>query len=134
MMASVTGAASRRVLVVEDEYLIAKRFAGELAKLGIETVGPAGTVAQALALIAHGDHLDGATLDIKVRDDKVFAVADALQARGVPFVFATGYDQEAIPDRYRHVVRCQKPLDPAQVVRALFSESGQDLISVSEPS
>jgi CheY-like chemotaxis protein len=134
MMVSVTGAASRRVLVVEDEYLIAKRFAGELAKLGIETVGPAGTVAQALALIAHGDHLDGATLDIKVRDDKVFAVADALQARGVPFVFATGYDQEAIPDRYRHVVRCQKPLDPAQVVRALFSESGQDLISVSEPS
>jgi CheY-like chemotaxis protein len=134
MMVSVTGTASRRVLVVEDEYLIAKRFADELAKLGIETVGPAGTVAQALALIAHGDHLDGATLDIKVRDDKVFAVADALQARGVPFVFATGYDQEAIPDRYRHVVRCQKPLDPAQVVRALFSESGQDLISVSEPS
>jgi CheY-like chemotaxis protein len=90
MMVSVTGAASRRVLVVEDEYLIAKRFAGELAKLGIETVGPAGTVAQALALIAHGDHLDGATLDIKVRDDKVFAVADALQARGCLLVSRPG--------------------------------------------
>ena len=48
MMVSIAGATSRRVLVVEDEYLIAKRIAGELAKLGIETVGPAGTVAQAL--------------------------------------------------------------------------------------
>ncbi len=125
MMVSIAGATSRRVLVVEDEYLIAKRIAGELAKLGIETVGPAGTVAQALALIAHGDHLDGATLDIKVRDAKVFAVADALQARGVPFVFATGYDQQAIPDRYSDVAHQHKPIDAAQVLRALFSDEGR---------
>ena len=111
MMVSIAGATSRRVLVVEDEYLIAKRIAGEFAKLGIETVGPAGTVARALDLIAHGDHLDGATLDIKVRDAKVFAVADALQARGVPFVFATGYDQEAIPTRRHDTVRTPEGRD-----------------------
>ena len=46
-------------------------------------------------------------------------------ARGVPFVFATGYDQQAIPDRYSDVAHHQKPLDPAQVVRALLSKAGQ---------
>jgi DNA-binding LytR/AlgR family response regulator len=79
----------------------------------------------AYALVEHGDHLDGAVLDIKVRDNMVFPVADALRARGVPFVFVTGYDQQAIPDRYSDVAHYQKPLNPAQLVRALFSKAGQ---------
>jgi CheY-like chemotaxis protein len=118
-------AAGRRVLVVEDEYLLAKRIAGEFAKLGIETVGPANTVERALYLLEHGGHLDGAVLDIRVRDDMVFTVADALRARGVPFVFATGYDLQSIPEEYRDVAHFQKPLDPAKLVSALFSRAGQ---------
>jgi CheY-like chemotaxis protein len=124
MMVSAGRAAGRCVRVVEDEYLLAKRIADEFAKLGVETIGPASTVQRALDLIEHGGHLDGAVLDIKVRGDLVFPVADALQARSVPFVFATGYDQQAIPDRYRDVTHYQKPLDPAQVVRALISKAG----------
>jgi len=115
--------AVRRILVVEDEYFLAKRIADELAKLGVETVGPASSVERALALVEHGGRLDGAVLDIKLRGDIVFPVADALRARGVPFVFATGYDKQVIPDLYRDVVNFRKPVDPAQIVRALFQEA-----------
>lgn len=125
MKVSAGLAAGRCILVVEDEYLLAKRIAGEFAKLGVETIGPASTVQRALDLVEHGGRLDGAVLDIKVRGDLVFPVADALRALGVPFVFATGYDQQAIPERYRDVAHYQKPLDPAQVVRALFSKTSQ---------
>jgi CheY-like chemotaxis protein len=124
MTASAVRAASRRVLVVEDEYLLAKRIAGEFTKLGVETIGPASTVERALDLVEHSGHLDGAVLDIKVRGDMVFPVAEALRARGVPFIFATGYDQQMIPDRYSDVAHHQKPLDLAQVLRALFSDAG----------
>jgi CheY-like chemotaxis protein len=124
MKASAGRAAGRCILVVEDEYLLAKRIADEFARLGIGTIGLANTVQRALDLVEHGGHLDGAVLDIKVRGDMVFPVADALRARGVPFVFATGYDQQAIPDRYSDVEHYQKPLDPAQIVRALFSKAG----------
>jgi CheY-like chemotaxis protein len=124
MMASTARTAGRRVLVVEDEYLLANRMVREFAKLGVETVGPAGTIERALDLIQHCEHLDGAVLDIKVRGDMVFGLADVLRARGVPFVFTTGYDRPIIPDRYRGVARCQKPFDSAQAVRALFPDVG----------
>jgi len=125
-MASAVHAAGRRVLVVEDDYLLAKRIVGEFAKLGVATIGPANTVERALELVEHGDHLDGAVLDIKLRDDMVFPVAEALRARGVPFVFATGYDQQAIPDRYSDVAHQHKPIDAARALRALFSDEGVD--------
>jgi CheY-like chemotaxis protein len=113
--------AGRRVLVVEDEYLLAKRMADQLATLGVETVGPASSLERALDLVEHGGRLDGAVLDITVRGGTVFPVAEALRACGVPFVFATGYDERAIPDRYSDIASCQKPVDPAEVVRAPFS-------------
>jgi CheY-like chemotaxis protein len=124
MMAAAIRAAGRRVLVAEDEYLLAKKLAGEFAKLGIETIGPASTVKRALDLVERGGHLDGAVLDIKLRDDMIFPVAEALRARGVPFVFTTGYNEQAIPDRYKDVARYEKPFDPAKVARALFSDAG----------
>jgi len=123
-MAAAIRAAGRRVLVAEDEYLLAKKLAGEFAKLGIETIGPASTVKRALDLVERGGHLDGAVLDIKLRDDMIFPVAEALRARGVPFVFTTGYNEQAIPDRYKDVARYEKPFDPAKVARALFSDAG----------
>jgi CheY-like chemotaxis protein len=125
MMAPSAGAAVRRVLVAEDEFLLASRMVGALAKLGVETIGPVGTVKRALDLVERSGHLDGAILDIKLRDGVVYPVAEALRARGVPFVFTTGYNEHAIPDRYKDVPRYEKPFDPTQVVRALFSDAGQ---------
>jgi CheY-like chemotaxis protein len=125
MKASSAGVAGRRVLVAEDEFLLAIRMVGAFAKLGVETIGPVGTIKRALDLVEHSGHLDGAVLDVKLRDGVVYPVAEALRARGVPFVFTTGYSEHAIPDRYKDVARYEKPFDPAQVVRALFSDAGQ---------
>jgi CheY-like chemotaxis protein len=125
MMASSAEVAGRCVLVVEDEYLLATKVAGAFAELGVKTIGPAGTVKRALELVEHSSHLDGAVLDIKLRDGVVYPVADALRARGVPFVFTTGYNEHAIPDRYKDVARYEKPFDPAEVARALFSDGAQ---------
>ena len=125
MIASSAGVAGRRVLVAEDEYLLATKIVDAFAKLGVETIGAVGTVKRALDLVEHSGHLDGAVLDIKLRDGVVYPVAEALRARGVPFVFTTGYDKHAIPDRYEDVARYEKPFDPAQVARALFSDAGQ---------
>ena len=125
MMASSVGVAGRRVLVAEDEYLLASKMVAAFAELGVETIGPVGTVKRALDLVEHGGRLDGAVLDIKLRDGMVFPVAEALRARGVRFVFTTGFNEQAIPDRYKDVARYEKPFDPTQVARALFSDAGQ---------
>jgi CheY-like chemotaxis protein len=119
MMASSVEVPGRRVLIAEDEYLLAKRMVEEFAKLGVDTIGLASTVKRALDLVEHSGPLDAAVLDIRLRNEMIFPVADALRARGVPFVFATGYDPKIIPDRYKDVVRYEKPFDVAQVARVI---------------
>jgi CheY-like chemotaxis protein len=119
MTASSVGLPGRRVLIAEDEYLLASKMVEEFAKLGVETIGPASTVKRALDLIEHCGPLDAAMLDIKLRNEMIFPVADALRARGVPFVFTTGYNQKIIPDRYKDVVRYEKPFDVAEIARVV---------------
>ena len=80
----------RRVLVVEDEMMILMMIEDMLADLGCESVTAAATVDQALALI-DAQTFDAAMLDMNLNGNKSYAVADALAARGVPFVFSTGY-------------------------------------------
>jgi CheY-like chemotaxis protein len=119
MTASSVGFRRRRVLIAEDEYLLASKMVEEFAKLGVETIGPASTVKRALDLVEHCGPLDAAMLDIKLRNEMIFPVADALRARGVPFVFTTGYNQKIIPDGYKDVVRYEKPFDVAEVARVV---------------
>jgi CheY-like chemotaxis protein len=113
--------AGRRILVTEDEFLFADDIHLSLARLGVRTIGPAATVERALHLIERSDRVDGAILDINLRGKMVFPVADALKERGIPFLFATGYDESVIPPRYRDVPLWKKPLDPDEVVQALLS-------------
>ena len=88
----------RCLLLVEDEYIIADDLALSLEQLGFEVVGPAGSVQEALDLVRrNGDRLDGAVLDINLRGERAYPIADALSDRGVPFVFTTGYDTPVIP-------------------------------------
>ena len=111
----------RRLLVVEDEYLIAAALERALEDRGAEVVGPAGYVEGALRLVeAEGDRLDGAVLDINLRGERVYPVADVLAARGVPFVFLTGYDAQVIPDTYAGVPRSEKPVSTALLARTLL--------------
>ena len=109
----------RRVLVVEDEFFIADDLARLLARLGGEVVGPVPTCEQALGLLSGPERIDLAVLDIDLRGESAFPIADALTERGVPFLFATGYEQASVPDRFRHRPLWEKPFDPDNLVRAL---------------
>lgn len=109
----------RRVMVVEDDYIIAADLADMLSQLAIEVVGPVGRVAPALALI-EAESLDGAVLDIDLNGEDAYPLADALIARGKPVVFATGYDRSVIRSGYEDIPRCEKPVDGRRVVDLLF--------------
>lgn len=110
----------RRVLLVEDEYLIVRNMVRAFEAAGAEVIGPAATVRAALDLVAASPRIDGAVLDINLRGEMVYPVVDALRIRRVPCVFATGYDEATIPAPYATVTRCEKPVDPARIARALF--------------
>lgn len=104
---SLTG---RRVLVVEDDFLLAQDLLEELLRCGAQVMGPVATVADALALLESSLDPSMAILDIKLGNELVYPVADALRARGVPFLFATGYDPGAIPTAYADVTLAPKPM------------------------
>jgi ActR/RegA family two-component response regulator len=112
----------KRVLVAEDDWVVAHEIARALAKMGVEVVGPAPTLGQCLALI-QAERLDRAVLDIKLRGDWVCRAIGALVSRGAPHVFLTGYDRAAILGAYAHVRRFEKPADPRRVIAALFGTS-----------
>jgi len=107
------------ILVVEDEYLLADDLCAELTEREALVVGPAATVEQGLELLRNTPKLDGAILDVNLRGEPVFLLADELIARKLPFVFTTGYDASVIPDRFSQVTRCEKPVQIAQVMDAI---------------
>ena len=114
----------RRILVVEDEYLIARAMQQDLQQAGAIVLGPVPNVAGALALLQTGQDVDAAVLDINLGEQKVYPVVDALVARGVHCVFATGNDAADVPFAYAAITRCEKPIEPANLVRALAGEPG----------
>jgi DNA-binding response OmpR family regulator len=108
----------RRVLVVEDEVMVSWLLEEMLGELGCEVVGPAARVDQALAIV-DVETIDLAVLDVNLNGKKSFPVADALIARGVPFVFSTGYNTDGIPDTYKGYRMMQKPYATATLIAAL---------------
>ena len=100
---------NRRILVVEDEYFLADDMRETLSEAGAEVLGPVPSVAEARALVEADARIDAAVLDINLQGEEVFPVADLLRLRGVPFVFATGYDGWAIPERFADTSRLEKP-------------------------
>jgi DNA-binding NarL/FixJ family response regulator len=105
-------------LIVEDEYLLAQEMADYFENLGTEIVGPVGTVARALDLIA-SSHIQVAVLDVNLRDERVYPVAEALTLKQIPFVFASGYGSELEPDAYAGAPRCIKPIEFDMLARTL---------------
>lgn len=108
----------RCVLIVEDDYFIANDLAKGFEAAGIRIVGPVPSLAEALVLVEQ-ERIDGAVLDINLDEEKVYEVADALIARGVPAVFVTGYERQSIPARYQDIPLCLKPVDSERVIEAL---------------
>ncbi|HEX2633352.1 MAG TPA: response regulator [Bradyrhizobium sp.] len=111
----------QRVLIVEDEYFLAQDLAEYLNHLGVEVVGPVGTVTDALELLHYAD-IQGAVLDINLRGERVYPVADVLEQKQVPFVFASGYGGELEPNAYTDIPRCIKPLDFAELANTLLDQ------------
>jgi CheY-like chemotaxis protein len=110
----------RRVLVVEDEMLVAMLLEDMLADLGCTVVGPAARVEQALAMIETAASLDAAVLDLNINGQKSYPVADALVAGGVPFVFATGYGPHSLMNGYSWFPLLQKPFKRLELGKALM--------------
>jgi DNA-binding response OmpR family regulator len=108
----------KHVLIVEDEFLLGLSLQEDLAAAGAEVTGPIATVSEALDIIA-AEVFDLALLDVNIRGEMSFAVADALLQRNVPFIFLTGYDADALPMRLRQLPRVSKPYDPNELARAL---------------
>lgn len=117
-----------RILVVEDEYMLADELQVELGDAGAVVFGPVGTVDDAVALIASDQELDGAVLDVNLGGEMVFPAADLLVEHSVPFVFTTGYDASSIPQRFTHIVRCEKPVNIRKVTQTIgrLVHSGQE--------
>ena len=108
-----------RVLVVEDEMLIAAELEAVLQDAGYVVVGPFPRVAQALAALAQAP-VHAAVLDVNVNGELIFPVVEELEAHGAPMVFCTGYaDLQASPARLRDHPRLSKPAAPEAVLRAL---------------
>jgi two-component sensor histidine kinase/CheY-like chemotaxis protein len=106
--------AKPRVLIVEDEPLVAMMLSGFLDQLGCIAVGPCITPFEALSLLRE-NAVDAALLDVNLGGETVYPVADMLARIRVPFVFLTGYDEESIEPRFADVARLDKPVGLEQL-------------------
>ena len=107
-----------RVLIVEDEYYLADDLSRALVQAGADVVGPVGTLDQAIERVDAGG-FDCAIVDMNLRGDFAFAVVERLEAAGIPFVVATGYNQNALPETLRDAPRLEKPFSQHELIGLL---------------
>lgn len=114
-----------RVLFVEDEAMVSMLIEDMLLDLGVEVVGPACTMTDALALAREAD-IEAAILDINLGGQLTYPVAEVLRERGIPVIFATGYQATALPEQFRGMPTLHKPFEQhrfAEVMQAVLAES-----------
>ena len=114
-----------RILILEDEALIAMDVRETLEREGFEVVGPFDRVIPAMVAVK-GIPIDGAILDVAIGTEQAYEVAEALTAANIPFVWATAYPRNELPPEYRAQPCLQKPFDTAE----LTSKLRQALVSV----
>ena len=123
----------RRVLVVEDEFLVALATIDLLESIGCEIVGPAARLSAAVQL-AQFEPLDAAVLDIDIAGEMVWPVAEILRRRGVPFLFLSAYAPLiAFPALDAATPRLDKPLEKYHLLRHLSAIWGSDVANLSHP-
>lgn len=123
---------TRRILIVEDETMIAMLEEDFLVELGWEVVGLAGGTERALAMAWDAD-IDAALLDVNLNGHDTFGVADVLRERHIPFVFATGYGADGVADRFRGVPTLTKPFQRDELDRALHRATTEHRRSAEGP-
>jgi len=121
-----------RILIVEDEVLVAMELGNALRQNGFMIVGPATTLHTGLTMATHDD-FDAAVLDVNLNKDQSTPIADALIRRGIPFLFASGYDTSTIlPPHLHHIPSLQKPVDSAELIarlRVMLAETLTDPVA-----
>ena len=118
-----------RILVVEDETMIAFLIEQIVTDAGFEVVGPVSRLAKALE-VAVSQPLSGALLDVNLAGDLTWPLAHALQDRGIPFVFMTGYAQRGfVPAEFENVPIIGKPFHAEQVLAAIAEMVGEIVVS-----
>ena len=130
-IAGLNGGGKPRVLLVEDEALVAMMIQETLAEFGFQVVGPVSTASEALAS-ARNSHFDAAVLDINLGDGLVYTVAEILGKRGVPFVFVTGYDADSVDPKFSGVPVLQKPIE-RDMLQKIFLLGAEQAGGIAEP-
>jgi CheY-like chemotaxis protein len=118
MTTSGKTAAGKRVLVVEDEAMIRMLLEGMLTDLGHTVAAEAGGIEEALTLAKQAE-FDVAVLDVNLNGKSITPVVEVLVARGLPFVFASGYGQRGVPEPYRCSPTLQKPFQSDALAKAI---------------
>jgi CheY-like chemotaxis protein len=107
-----------RVLVVEDEFMVAALLEDRLSALGCDVVGPAHEIEEAMGLLA-SEPIDAAVLDVNISGRMVFPVADALAARNIPFIFTTAYGRGGLASPHAERAVLDKPYHERALEHAL---------------
>ena len=118
--ASMTGRAldGWRILVIEDDYYLATDEQTALQTAGAQVVGPCARASEAMLLV-DGGNVDCALVDINLGHGPSFEAAAVLRARGIPFLFTTGYDAATIPGEFADVARLEKPIGDKELIEAI---------------
>ena len=109
-----------RILIVEDDFIIAQDIAAVLEEAGVKVVGPFDTMIDALANLTDLNAIDGAILDIGLGSQQSYPLAEALQTTGIPFLFLTGVEKDHLPERFARTPHVGKPFSGERLVRSLM--------------
>jgi PAS domain S-box-containing protein len=128
-----SGLSGKRVLVIEDEPLVAMDIASRLSEAGCEVIGPAGTLELARSFIESAE-IDAALVDANLAGDPVDELAAALTRRKVPFAFVTGYGREALPQGFREAAMIGKPFTEKALLATIerIVERGADVVPLRQ--
>ncbi|MEE2859662.1 MAG: response regulator [Pseudomonadota bacterium] len=109
------------IMIVEDEYWTARDLAAEARDRGIIVAGPTSSIPDAINLLKGSRSPDAAILDVQLRADEVFPLADMLRGADIPFVFATGYEKHELPDRFADIPHIVKPFLSGDCIEAALA-------------
>ncbi len=113
-----------RLLLVEDEVIVGMFMEEVLEELGFAPTHPIASLAEAM-MAAERERYDGAVLDMNLRGESVYPLAELLQTQNVPFVFVTGYGRNGLDERFADVPIVQKPVTAEALAQVLFTRFGQ---------
>ncbi len=108
------------ILVVEDDYHLAEELYLGLQEFGARVLGPAPSVAEAMRVLALHPRPDAAVLDVNLNGEFSWPIVDALLARHVPVLLASGYDSSVFPPQYKQLPLCEKPFSTATLATGLL--------------